>query len=99
MPEADTMVTITVTLDNMDISGVVGAVSVSYATSNSGANPATAGSDYTSTSGTLTFSSVTGPTLTVDVPIINDDLLESDETFDFTLSGFSGGGSITGTNP
>ncbi|MCW5658842.1 MAG: tandem-95 repeat protein [Burkholderiaceae bacterium] len=58
-------------------------VSVNYATSNGSAS---AGSDYTATSGTLTFTpGVVTRTLTV--PIINDTATESTETFNVTLSG------------
>jgi len=57
-------------------------VSVNYATSD---GTATAGSDYVSTSGTLTFNA--GETSkTIAVPIIDDKLNEPDETFNLTLS-------------
>jgi len=56
--------------------------SVSYVTSN---GSATAGSDYTAVSGTLTFTS--GETeKTVTVPITDDTIYEGDETFYVTLS-------------
>ncbi len=61
----------------LDQAEVVGTVHVDYAT---GGGTATAGSDYTSTSGTLTFDSGTGPSLTVNVPILDDNLVEADET-------------------
>jgi len=57
-------------------------VSVGYATAN---GTATAGSDYTATSGTLVF----GPGQTsrsVVVPILGDDTFEPDETFTLSLS-------------
>ena len=58
-------------------------VSVNYATGN---GTATAGSDYTAASGTLTFTpGVTSQTITV--PITNDKVSESNETFNVTLSG------------
>ena len=61
-------------------------VSVEYATSDGTAN---APGDYTSTTGTLTFSpGIT--TQTISVPIIGDTALESDETFTVTLSNPSG---------
>jgi hypothetical protein len=57
-------------------------VTVQYATSNGTAMP---GSDYTATSGTLIFSP--GQTSkVVSLPILEDELLESDETFNVTLS-------------
>ena len=57
-------------------------VSVAYATAN---GTATAGSDYTATSGTLVFAP--GETsMTVAVPILGDTAYESDETFTLTLS-------------
>jgi large repetitive protein len=57
-------------------------VTVGYATAD---GTATAGSDYTATSGSLSF----GPGVTsktVNVPVIGDSLNEADETFSFTLS-------------
>jgi Calx-beta domain/RTX calcium-binding nonapeptide repeat (4 copies) len=58
-------------------------VTVSYATAD---GSAAAGSDYTATSGQLTFAP--GETSkTVDVPILGDSAVEADETFTLTLSG------------
>ncbi len=56
-------------------------VTVDYATQDgTGLNKAIAGSDYTATSGTLTF--LPGTTvLTVDIPILGDTNIESDESF------------------
>lgn len=68
-------------------------IEVSYATSN---GTATAGQDYTATSGTLLFGSV--PTMTLAIPINNDSWLEGDETFFVTLSN-PVNGMIVGTNP
>ena len=63
---------------------VSGSVSVNYATSD---GTATAGLDYTATSGTLNF----GPgelTKVISIPIKNDNLFENaDEMFNLTLSG------------
>jgi uncharacterized repeat protein (TIGR01451 family) len=71
-------------------------VTVNYAAANDtgGANPAAAGSDYTSTSGTLTFNP--GETVqTVSVPVLADaDASETNETFLVNLSGATGGGAI-----
>ena len=58
-------------------------VTVNYATAS---GTATAGSDYTATSGTLMFSpNVMGETISV--LIINDTVVEGNETFTVTLSG------------
>ena len=68
-------------------------VTVGYATSN---GTATAPSDYTSTSGTLTFTPGT-LTQTISVPIINDTIYEGSETFNVILSGPSNATISTGT--
>ncbi len=63
-------------------SGSTNTETVDYATSDVTAN---AGSDYTSTSGTLSF--LPGQTSkSVTVPLLNDALNEADETFTLTLS-------------
>ena len=63
-----------------------GTVTVDYATSD---GTATAGSDYTATSGTLTFAA--GETeKTVSVPVLDDDHDEDEETFTLTLSNVQG---------
>jgi chitinase len=70
--------TFTVTLSSASAS----AVSVNYATRN---GTATAGSDYTAVSGTLSFAA--GQTSkTVSVPVLGDTVFESDETFYLDLS-------------
>jgi len=57
-------------------------ITVQYTTSN---GTATSGSDYTSTTGTLTFNAgVTTQTITI--PILNNSVNEADETFSLTLS-------------
>ena len=69
-------------------------VTVDYATSD---GTATAGSDYTATSGTLTFTTTNWDTAqTVNVAITNDSVDESNETFTFTLSN-AGSGSVLST--
>jgi hypothetical protein len=61
-------------------------VTVSYATAN---GTATAGSDYTATSGVLTFTAGQ-TTRTVSVPVLRDAVLEGPETFKLSLSGATG---------
>ena len=82
-----------VTLDR----GATGTVTVEYATAN---GTATAGSDYTATSGTLTFAAGES-SKTVAVALLTDSEAESDETFTLTLSNPSGAAladaSATGT--
>src|SRR5436309_4688249 len=79
-------VTITVTRTGGTASGV----KVNYATSD---GTATAGSDYTAKSGTLTFrAGVAQKTFTI--PITNDTLDESDETVNLTLSDPTGGATL-----
>ena len=67
-------------------------VTVRYATADgTGTNPATAGSDYTATRGTLTF----GPgetAKTVQVPILDDTVRDDGETLTLALSNASGAG-------
>ena len=66
-------------------------VKASYATSD---GTATAGSDYTSTSGTISFAP--GETSkTIAVPVVGDTTVESDETFTLALS--SPGNAVLGT--
>lgn len=68
--------------------GSTGAVSVNYATSN---GTATAGSDYTSASGTLSWANGDSANKTFTVSITNDSLFESAETINLTLSNPTGG--------
>ncbi|HEU4837008.1 MAG TPA: Calx-beta domain-containing protein [Pyrinomonadaceae bacterium] len=73
---------------------VSGTVSVDFATSD---GTAIAGSDYTATSGTLTFAP--GElSKNINIPIVLDNLFENaDETFGLTLSNATGGAIITGS--
>ncbi len=81
-------VTLTVTR-----TGGSGDFAVNYATAD---GTALTGSDYTATSGTLTFTG--GDTVrTITVPIVNDTIVESDEAFTVALSGTTAGATITGT--
>ena len=72
-------------------------VTLGYATSD---DTATAGSDYTQTNGTLTFSAGE-TTKTISVPVLEDGSPEEDETFTVTLSNAAnatiGDGTGTGT--
>ncbi|MGV3663164.1 MAG: S8 family serine peptidase, partial [Prosthecobacter sp.] len=67
--------------------GSHGAASVSYATSN---GSATAGSDYTTTSGTLSWTANQPGTKSFTIPIINDTTAEPAETINLTLSSAEG---------
>ena len=70
--------------------GLASGVGVNYATSS---GTAMAGSDFTATSGTLTFGGgETSKTFTI--PITNDVLVEGNETFSVALSNASGGALI-----
>ncbi len=71
--------------------GGSGDFSVDYSTADSSA---TAGSDYTSTSGTASF--VNGATtVTITVPILSDAVFEPDEFFVVNLSNVTNGGTIS----
>ncbi|MBD2443165.1 hypothetical protein H6G25_08115, partial [Dolichospermum sp. FACHB-1091] len=71
-------VTYSVTLSNTSAQ----TITVQYATAN---GTAIAGSDYTSTSGTLTFNpGVTSQV--INIPILNDSINEANETFSLTLN-------------
>ena len=70
--------------------GITGTTSVNYATQD---GTAAAGMDYTATAGTLTFAP--GETSkTINVPIINDNVFEGNENFNFLLSNPSGDGTV-----
>lgn len=75
-------------------SGYMGAVSVQYTTSD---GTATAGGDYTATTGTLTWPAGDASELSFTVPITNDTQTESDEGLVITLSNPDGGASIEGS--
>lgn len=71
--------------------GLVGTVSVQFTTAN---GTATAGADYTSASGTLSWAAGEGGVKTITVPILPDAAAEPSETFTVTLSGATGGATI-----
>lgn len=72
----------------------VGSVSVAYATSDS---LATAGADYTATSGTLTWAEGDIADKAITIPILDDLVAEINETFTVTLSSPSGGAQLGST--
>src|SRR5439155_1117381 len=76
--------------------GTNGAVSVQYATVAGGT--ATAGSDYTSGSGTLNWADGEAGDKTFSVAIANDSLKESDETINLSLSNPGGGVTLGSPN-
>jgi Ca2+-binding RTX toxin-like protein len=89
--ESGTQATITITRSN----GTTGSVSVNIATATGGT--ATAGSDYTSLTQTLTFNN--GETSkTVNIPINSDTLDEANETVNLTLANATGGATIGGAS-
>ena len=77
----------TVTLTNLSDT----ATQVSYSV----VGTATPGSDYTALTGSVTIAA-NSPSATIDVSVVNDDVLEGDETVEVTLTGITGGdGNIT----
>lgn len=85
--ENGSFVTITVNRTN----GANGAVSVNYTTAN---NTATAGSDYTTTAGTLNWADGDSTPKSFNVPILDDTLVEGNETFTVSLSAPGGGATL-----
>jgi|GEM_PF-2565818 Predicted periplasmic ligand-binding sensor domain len=87
------------TLQVSRFGGTTGAVSVQFATSTGGANgTATAGSDYTTTNGTLSWAAGEAGFKTITIPILQDTAAESPETFTVTLSNPTGGATIPAAN-
>lgn len=72
---------VTVTIQRVGGSG--GDMTVNYATSN---GTATAGSDYTATSGSVTFNAGDTTPKNVTIPIVNNTVAEGAETFNVTLT-------------
>jgi len=74
----------------------IGSVSVTYATSVGGGNPATPGDDYTATGGTLTWLMGESGIKTFSVPVASNAPVENTETVILTLSAPTGDG-VLGT--
>jgi hypothetical protein len=75
--------------------GARGVATVDFATSD---GTASAGADYTATSGTVTFNS--GENIkSITIPILGDALIEGDETFFVNLSNPTGGATIGDDSP
>ena len=71
--------------------GSTGAVGVTFSTSN---GSATAGSDYTAVTQTVSFANGDTANKTVNVPIINDSTIEPNETVNLSLSNATGGATL-----
>ena len=89
--EGDTTTSYTVSLSPSGVTPTAD-LTVDYATSD---GSATAGDDYTSTSGTLTFTASDTADKTITVSTLEDTLDEPDETFAFAISNPQGGGGTT----
>uniref|UniRef100_UPI001411A621 Calx-beta domain-containing protein n=1 Tax=Pseudanabaena sp. UWO311 TaxID=2487337 RepID=UPI001411A621 len=76
----------TVTITVQRTGNINGISSINYATSN---NTATAGLDYSAMSGTIVFAAGQA-TQTISIPIVNDIITETNETFRVTLSNAMG---------
>jgi YVTN family beta-propeller protein len=81
----------TVTITATRSGGSTGAVSVDYATAS---GTATAGADYTHTSGTHTWADGESGSWSFTVPILTDALVEGDETFNISLGSPTGGAAL-----
>lgn len=80
---------VTITVNR--VNGASGAVGVSYATTD---NTATAGSDYTASSGTLSWGDGIGGAQTFTVAITSDSDVENDETVTLSLTSPTGGATL-----
>jgi choice-of-anchor B domain-containing protein len=74
--------------------GTLGAVTIDYGTAD---GSATAGSDYTATTGTLSWEDGDMGDQLITIPLINDTADEDDESFDLTLTNAGGGASLDGS--
>ena len=93
--DSETNATHNVTITVTRTGGSNGAVSVHYATSD---GSATAGSDYTSTSGDLNWPDGDAAQKTFNVSVTGDTTFESDETINLTLSAPTGGATLGSPN-
>lgn len=82
-----------VTVQVARLPGVSGAVSVNFATGG-GAGTAVAGTDYTSTSGTLNWADGEGGVKSITIPLINNSAAAAAKTFRVALSAATGGAVI-----
>jgi len=80
-----------VTLTAERVDGSTGAVSVAFATAD---GTAIAGSDYQTTTGTLSWGNGDSADKTIQVPIVGDTIEETSETFTANLSAPTGGAAI-----
>ena len=88
-----------ITLQVSRFGGTSGAVSVQFSTSTGDANgTATAGSDYTTTTGSLSWAAGEGGFKTITVPVLQDAATETSETFTVTLSAPTGGATVPAAN-
>lgn len=78
------------------VGGTTGVISVDYATRPGGDNPAQPGSDYTEVRGIVAFADGED-TKTFLIPLVNDTLVEGNETIIVSLSNPKGGTSILGS--
>ena len=76
----------TVTFNVMLSAAVPGGFTIQFATAN---GTATAGTDYTATTGTLTFTGTANEVRTISVPVANDAVFESNETLRINFSNIS----------
>ncbi len=74
--------------------GFLGAVSITYATAD---GTATAGTDYTASTGTLNWAAGDLDERFINVPLTNDTANEANETFQVTLSNVTGGATLEGS--
>jgi parallel beta-helix repeat protein len=81
--------TVTITVNR--VGGSDGAVTVKYATA---AGTAASGSDFTSKTGTLSWAAGDASSKTIVVPIVDDTLVEGNESFSLTLSNATGGATL-----
>ncbi|MEK6748701.1 MAG: Calx-beta domain-containing protein [Pseudomonadota bacterium] len=85
--------TATITVDR--VGGSTGAVGLTYATSD---GTATAGADYTYTSGTLSWANGDITNKTISIPIIDDIVIEGNENLSILLSNATGGATLGSTS-